>query len=40
VGYQELHRYAKENQVEVLNITPAGFVDEFPRVNASAVFKG
>jgi biopolymer transport protein TolQ len=38
-GYQELNRYAKENNVEVLNITPAGFVDEFPRANANEVFK-
>jgi len=39
LGYQELNRYAKENNVEVLNITPAGFVDEFPRANANEVFK-
>jgi len=25
--------------VEVLNITPAGFVDEFPRANANVVFE-
>jgi hypothetical protein len=38
VGYEELHRYAKENGVEVFNITPGGFVDEFPRANAEVVF--
>jgi hypothetical protein len=38
VGYEELHRYAKENGVEVFNITPGGFVDEFPRTNAEVVF--
>jgi len=39
VGYEELHRYAKANGVEIYNITPGGFVDEFPRASASAVFE-
>lgn len=37
VGYEELHRFAKNCKCQVFNITPGGFVDEFPRVSLDTI---
>ena len=37
-SYFELHKFAKFRQVTIFNITPNGFVDEFPRLGDDVLF--
>lgn len=37
LGYQELHRFAMKMGAQIFNITPGGYVDEFPRKSESEV---
>lgn len=38
-SYHELHKFANHQQIEIVNITPEGFVDEFTRMDATVLFE-
>jgi hypothetical protein len=37
-SYFELHKFAHHQNIPIINITPEGFVDEFPRAKEDALF--
>jgi len=37
-SYFELNKYAHHRKIEVINITPQGFVDEFKRMDDDVLF--